>query len=286
MKIARLIFIFGFILLFIGTWQETGITGKDEFWVTLRTPLEMIQDHSFWTLRLNDEVRLQKPPLIYWFIILFYKSFGIQLWSARLVGVLSGAGMAALTVKLYQRLFQKSGFWAGVTVLATAGVAVEGRRAMLDMPLGFFCLLSVYFALAAWQDKKNLFYLASGAALAAATLSKGPQSLLFVLPPLVLGMLLLRPRPPLKSLKLPAALFGICFLILTLPWPISMRILHADFIAELQTQIVGNRLSQVSIKSPFNALGGALLLAFPWSFIMLTGLFISGKKDAEGKVGS
>jgi len=278
MKKAGYLFAFGFILLFTGTWQETGITGKDEFWVTMRTPMEMMADDSYWTLRLNEEVRLQKPPLIYWIMTGFYQIFGIHLWSARLVGVLSGAGMAALTVTLYERVFHRSGFWAGVTLLATAGVAVEGRRAMLDMPLAFFSLLTVYLALAAWQSKKNSLYGAAGAALAAATMAKGPQSLLFVLPALILGVICIRPRPPLKSLLIPGVLFLFCFLALALPWPLSMKVLHADFISELDNQIIGNRLSQISLKSPFNALGGALLLAFPWSFIMLTGLFLSFKK--------
>ena len=104
-KNALLIFIFGFVVLFVGTWEETGITGKDEFWVTMRTPMEMIEQHSYWTLRLNDEVRLQKPPLVYWMMTGFYQLFGIHFWSARLVGVLSGAGMAAVTSKFYRRLF-------------------------------------------------------------------------------------------------------------------------------------------------------------------------------------
>ncbi|WFB34478.1 glycosyltransferase family 39 protein [Kiritimatiellota bacterium B12222] len=283
MKNARLLFLFGFVMLFIGTWQESAITGKDEFWVTMRTPMEMIEDHSYWTLRLNDEVRLQKPPLIYWFMTLCYQTLGIHLWSARLVGVLSGAGMATITALFHQRLFKRSGFWAGIAVLATAGVAVEGRRAMLDMPLGFFSLLCVYLALAAYQDRKHYLYACSGIALAAATLSKGPQSLLFAVPALLIAYALLPQKPSGKSLILPAILFSTCFLVLTVPWPLSMRILHADFIAELETQIVGNRLSKVSIKSPFNALGGAMLLVFPWSFILLTGLFISFKKTTENK---
>ncbi|MGA0333964.1 MAG: glycosyltransferase family 39 protein [Kiritimatiellia bacterium] len=283
MKSTRFLFLIGFVLLFVGTWEETGITGKDEFWVTMRTPMEMLEDHSFWTLRLNEEVRLQKPPLVYWLMAGFYQILGIHLWSARLVGVLSGAGMAAVTAKLYQRLFHRDGFWAGITLLATAGVAVEGRRAMLDMPLGFFCLLSVYLCVAAFQQKKNFLYLAAGAALAAATLSKGPQSLLFVLPALLAGLFLIRPKPFPRSLIWAGSLFLLSFLILALPWPLSMKILHADFIAELDNQIVGNRLSKVSLKSPLNALGGALLLAFPWSFFMLSGLFLAFRKTAGGK---
>jgi 4-amino-4-deoxy-L-arabinose transferase-like glycosyltransferase len=283
MKTALLLFSFGFFILFVGTPEETGVTGKDEFWVTMRTPMEMIETDSYWTLRLNDEVRLEKPPLIYWIMTVFYRTFGIHLWSARLVGVLSGAGMAALTALLYKRLFGTSGFLAGITLLATAGVAVEGRRAMLDMPLAFFCLLSVYWVLAARQDQKKWLYAAAGAALAAATLSKGPQSLLFVLPSLIAGYLLLSDRPRVKELMIPGLLFTVSFLVIALPWPLSMRVIHADFIAELENQIVDQRLSQLSIKSPFNAMGGALLLAFPWSFIMLTGLFRSFRRNSEGK---
>jgi 4-amino-4-deoxy-L-arabinose transferase-like glycosyltransferase len=272
MSIAKVVFIFGFLVLFVGTGWETGVTGKDEFWVTMRTPLEMVERDSYWTLYLNDEVRLQKPPLIYWFISAGYTLFGANIWVARLVGVLSGAGMAAITCNLYKRLFNRSGFLAGITVLATAGVVVEGRRAMLDLPLGFFCLWAVYLALAAVQDRKTYLWIASAAALSAATLAKGPQSLLFVLPALLLGACLLSPRRPLRTLLLPGLLFLAVFLALTVPWPLSMRFLHADFIAELENQIVDNRLSQADWTSPLNALGAILLLSFPWSFVLLTGI--------------
>jgi len=281
MKKATLLFFFGFFILFIGTWQETGVTGKDEYWVTLRTPLEMMETGSYWTLRLNDEVRLEKPPLIYWFIVATYRMFGINLAAARLVGVLSGAGMAFLATRLYQRLFDRSGFLAGIFLLATAGVAVEGRRAMLDMPLGVFCFLSVYLCVAAVQDRKVWKFAAAGAALAAATLAKGPQSLLFVLPALILGWCFIPRRPPWRSLLVPFLLFTGVFLLLALPWPLSMRILHADFINELQNQIVSERLNRVSFSSPLNALGGTLLLAFPWSFLLITAIIMCfrGKND-------
>lgn len=277
--VPKLIFIFGFVVLFLGTGFETGVTGKDEFWVTLRTPLEMMERGSYWTLWLNDEVRLQKPPLIYWFIAAMFHLFGVELWAARLVGVLSGAGMATLTTLLYRRLFKGSGFLAGIVLLATAGVAVEGRRAMLDMPLGLFTTWSVYLCVVAWQDKKRWAWAAAGAALAAATLAKGPQSLLFLLPALITGFLLLPQKPPAKTWLIPGLLLGGTFLVLALPWPLSMKIMHYEFIEELNTQIVGHRLNRVSLRSPFNALGAVLLLTFPWSFVTLTGLTQAWRKN-------
>ena len=279
LTVPRLIFIFGCIALFLGTGWESGVTGKDEFWVTLRTPLEMMERGSYWTLWLNDEVRLQKPPLIYWFIAGMFHLFGVELWAARLVGVLSGAGMATLTTLLYRRLFKGSGFLAGIVLLATAGVAVEGRRAMLDMPLGLFTTGSVYLCLVAWQDKKRSAWIGAGLTLAAATLAKGPQSLLFLLPALIMGLILLPKRPSARALILPGALLFGTFLILALPWPLSMRFLHYDFIENLNNEIVGQRLNRVSLKSPFNALGAILLLTFPWSFVTLTGLILAWKKN-------
>ncbi len=278
LTVPRLIFFFGFIVLFLGTARETGVTGKDEFWVTLRTPLEMMERGSYWTLWLNDEVRLQKPPLVYWFIAALYHLFGVELWAARLVGVLSGAGMATLSTLLYRRLFKGSGFLAGILVLATAGVAVEGRRAMLDMPLGFFTTWSVYLCLVGWQDQNRKAWIGAGITLAAATLAKGPQSLLFLLPALAMGLILLPKRPSARAMLVPAALLFGTFLLLALPWPVSMRFLHYEFIENLNNEIVGQRLNRVSLKSPFNALGAVLLLTFPWSFVTLSGLILAWKK--------
>jgi 4-amino-4-deoxy-L-arabinose transferase-like glycosyltransferase len=270
------------VLLFPGVRNETGITGKDEYWVTLRTPLEMMETASYWTLRLNGEIRLKKPPLAYWTLIAIYKTMGVHLWAARLIGVLSGAGMAFLTTKLSRRLYGGSGFLAGIMVLGMAGVATEGRRAMLDLPLGFFCILSVYLALSWWQEKSSWRIGSSGIALACATLTKGPQSLLFVLPALIVGWAMCSPRPSLRSLRLPCFLFLLVFLVLALPWPLSMHRLHSEFIGELQTEIVDSRIRSVSLSSPLNAVGAVLLLAFPWTFVVLTALLSVRKFSRAG----
>jgi 4-amino-4-deoxy-L-arabinose transferase-like glycosyltransferase len=278
MTIPRLIFVFGFFLLSLGTGQETGITGKDEFWVTFRTPMEMIERDSYWTLWLHDEVRLEKPPLVYWAICVFYKAFGIHVRSARLVGVLCGGGLAAVTAMLYRRLFGKPGFLAGMLVLATAGLAVEGRRAMLDIPLGFFSLCAVYAAVAAWQDRKLAPWIWSGVWLAAATMAKGPQSLIFVGSALAAGLLFAPGKRPWGFLVRGGLLGTAVFLLLALPWPLSMVSIHGDYLAELSEQMVKNRFGEVNPASPLTALTGAVLLSFPWSVVLLSSLALAWRK--------
>ena len=91
--------------------------------------------------------RLRKPPLLYWAILLNYKLLGINLFSARIWGVLAGAGLAACSTLLYRELFRKSGLLAGLITLSIITVAIEGRRAMLDLPMAFFTAMAVLFAL-------------------------------------------------------------------------------------------------------------------------------------------
>jgi len=78
---------------------------------------------------------------------LSYKLLGINLFAARIWGVLAGAGLAVCSLLIYRELFKKSGILAGLITLATLTVAIEGRRAMLDLPLTFFTAMALFFAI-------------------------------------------------------------------------------------------------------------------------------------------
>jgi 4-amino-4-deoxy-L-arabinose transferase-like glycosyltransferase len=137
------VFGLGILLLLPSVWSETSVTGMDEYWLSFRTPMEMNQRGDWLTPWLNGEPRLRKPPLLYWAILLNYKIFGTNLLSARIWGVLSGAGLATCACLFSRQLFRNDGLLAGLLALATIGVAVEGRRAMLDLPAALFSTLAV-----------------------------------------------------------------------------------------------------------------------------------------------
>ena len=141
------VFFLGVLFLMPGIWSESGITGQDEYWLSLRTPMETLERGTWFTPWVNDQPRLRKPPLLYWAILLNYKLFGIHLFSARIWGVLAGAGLATCSTLLYRELFRKSGLLAGLITLSIITVAIEGRRAMLDLPMAFFTAVAVLFAL-------------------------------------------------------------------------------------------------------------------------------------------
>ena len=73
---ATTIFLLGIVLLLPSIWLESSVTGLDEYWLTHRTPMEMLEHDSIATLWVNGEVRLQKPPLVYWMILANYKNSG------------------------------------------------------------------------------------------------------------------------------------------------------------------------------------------------------------------
>ncbi len=141
--VPALVFGLGILVLLPSVWSETSVTGQDEYWLSFRTPMEMKDRGEWLTPWLNGEPRLRKPPLIYWAILLSYKVFGVQLIAARIWGVLSGAGLAVCACLFSRDLFNRTGLLAGLLALATMGVAVEGRRAMLDLPSALFSALAV-----------------------------------------------------------------------------------------------------------------------------------------------
>lgn len=281
-----LLFGLALLLLFPGTPLETGVTGQDEYWLTLRTPIEMLAADQYWTPLLNGEPRLRKPPLVYWAIAGAYGLFGIELWAARLVGVLSGAALALAAAGLAARLGAARPRLVGALVLAASGVAIEGRRAMLDLPLAAWVGLSVWAAAAALapglpRGRQAAWAGLAGSALALAALIKGPVALLFAGSAALAGLWTFpgaRQRAAAASFWLPG--LGLLFL-LALPWPISMRLLWPEFGAVLSEESGARRWSFLPIVSIGPVIGGLLGNCVPWSFVLLAGLWAGLRPGAS-----
>src|SRR5207253_725641 len=71
---------------------------------------EMVEAHR-WLLPTNDGIpRLQKPPLLYWLIILSFKLFGVSAAAARLPGALATVASVALIFLIGEKL---TDYWRG-----------------------------------------------------------------------------------------------------------------------------------------------------------------------------
>src|SRR5213075_3298477 len=92
---------------------------------------EMIESHQ-WLLPTNDGVpRLQKPPLLYWLIILSFKLFGVSAAAARLPVALAVVASVALVFLIGERLTDYwRAFIAGMIYLSFCGTFLFGRIVM------------------------------------------------------------------------------------------------------------------------------------------------------------
>ncbi len=167
------------LLLALGTNSPTGLTGKDEYFLGLRIPLEMMERNDWWIPFIDSEPRLRKPPFIYWLTRLTYESFGANLTSARLVTVFFSLLLMTSTAWLGKHLNGKwtDGLLAAGIMLGFAGMATESRRLMLDIPIAALST-TAFCTYLTWLKRPRQSYLVLTACLlTAALMSKGPIAL-------------------------------------------------------------------------------------------------------------
>ncbi|HET7687674.1 MAG TPA: glycosyltransferase family 39 protein [Candidatus Macondimonas sp.] len=216
----------------------------------VRTAEEM-HDRKEWVVPyLNDRPRLNKPPLSYWFTAVVAEIAGdlhrVAPWEGRLVSVLAGAGLVAITGLLGVALAGHAvGLMATAIAASSQGFFYYSHSARPEMLYAFWCALGLLAFVRAWQagraDVRLRWVLGMWVAFALACLTKGPQLPLM----LVLALALFtRLHAPLRSstLDLIRPMWGLLILAaVNLPWWYAMR------------QGVGAEVLQQS------QLGGALL---------------------------
>src|SRR5260370_13536823 len=117
---------------------------------------EMIESHQ-WLLPTNDGLpRLQKPPLLYWLIILSYKIFGINEAAARLPIALAIVATVALTFLIGERLRDYwHGFLAGLIYLSLCGTLLLGRIIMPEPVFSAFLAGGILSAIFGYQPREH-----------------------------------------------------------------------------------------------------------------------------------
>ncbi|MFT3848015.1 MAG: glycosyltransferase family 39 protein [Propionivibrio sp.] len=160
-----------------------------------------------WLLpRLNGELYLTKPPLLYWLAAGASHLIGAaNEWAVRLPSAVAAAVIAAVTYRYARRQF---GPWPALfavqVLLANTGFAMDARRAHIEMLLTALCFCSLLSALKYTRDGGDRKWLwLSYFLLGAATLTKGPLALLFVTLPLLADALYQRQARPWQALRDP-----------------------------------------------------------------------------------
>lgn len=264
-----LLFAVAVAVLSWGIWEPTGLTGKDEYLLGLRTPMEMMEKDVWLVPFLDDMPRVRKPPLLYWLGRASFETFGPSLFSARIVTVFIAA-LLVLTAALTSVEVSRDrllGILTGVLLLSMFGLATEARRFMLDVPVATASVFSFYAFLRWWRSAHSAWLAVCAATLAAGFLFKGPIVALVcgggILALWGSGKLSLTALWGKKgSLFLAAFLFA----ALAFPWFYYVQNLYPDVMADAyEKEMEARQLWNISPKALFSL----LLLALPWSFAAL-----------------
>jgi 4-amino-4-deoxy-L-arabinose transferase-like glycosyltransferase len=143
---------------------------------------EMIAAHE-WIVPMNDGIpRLQKPPLLYWLIILSFKVFGVNAMAARLPVALATVLSVALTFLIGERLMDYwRGFIAGLMHLCFWGTFLLGRMIMPEPLFGVFIAGAIFCSICVYQRRQPRWVGSLGAwiCVAFACLTKGGHGLIY-----------------------------------------------------------------------------------------------------------
>lgn len=189
---------------------------------------EILSTGDWMTMRYSGQPRYDNPPLFMWLVALSFKLFGISKFSAALVSALAGVLSILLTYSIARRLFSPHiAYLSSFMLLTTPYFTKHARRAMIDVPLAFFYLLTFWSFLKGVEQferkKRPAWLLITGLGVGCAILTK---SVLGALPVLVMLLYLLcSKRGALLRHPLAAAGAGVA-LLTALPWFVWQYLLH------------------------------------------------------------
>src|SRR5437879_1417439 len=105
----------------------------------------MLASGDWLTARLDGVAYLEKAPLVYWIIAIFYKIFGVCDWAARIPIALSVMALAWLTAAFSSwALGKRAGLYAGLCMATCIGIFLFTRILIPDVMLTFTTALAMW----------------------------------------------------------------------------------------------------------------------------------------------
>jgi 4-amino-4-deoxy-L-arabinose transferase-like glycosyltransferase len=226
-----------------------------------------------WVTPYPDGVRfLDKPPMMYWSMVVAYKIFGQNEFAARFPSALAVLGISILIFLMGKKAGGEStGFIAGIAAPFCLGTFLFTRMVFPDILFVFFLTLALFCFLIWYSGEENpllpalLFY----AALAAAVLTKSMIGLVFPCAIIFLFLLWSGKINRLRHFHIPAGIA--IFLGLAAPWHIMAAranpgFLWYFFINEQALRFVGRRQPADYESIPLLIFWTLIIVwLFPWS---------------------
>lgn len=194
-------------------------------------PREMLQRGDLIVPTLQGEPYLDKPPLFYWLVILSYQTLGVHDWTARLVPAIAVHLTILVTYLLGRRaLGERAAFAAALVLTLAPGFVTVSRLLILDGLLTLCVAVSLFAAFEAVRGDRLRWpwWLLAAFATGLGVLTKGPVTLLLLVPPLWLHRRLtgVGRRPGWRAW----AAFLAVVLALALPWYVALSVRLPGFV--------------------------------------------------------
>jgi 4-amino-4-deoxy-L-arabinose transferase-like glycosyltransferase len=186
---------------------------------------EMLEAKDWVVPTFNYELRTDKPPAHYYFMMGAYTLFGVNEFSARFFSAIMGMFTILITFLFARKFFnEQSGWWASLCLLASLHFNIQFHMAVPDPYLIFFFTASLFsfYSFFKLEQKRYLFafYVFTGLGV----LSKGPVAI--ALPGLIILLFLLLSKElnikRLKSFNIPLGILMV--LIICLPWYLMVHL--------------------------------------------------------------
>src|SRR5713101_6270135 len=143
----------------------------------------MLTSGDWVTARLDGVLYLEKAPLIYWLMAIFYKIFGVSDWVARLPVALASITLALLSASFGMWAFgERAGFYAGLCMSTCVGLFLFTRILIPDVILTLTIALALWGFLRALEEDEphpRLWAAVMAASIAVGLLLKGLIAALF-----------------------------------------------------------------------------------------------------------
>ncbi|MDD5454636.1 MAG: glycosyltransferase family 39 protein [Candidatus Ratteibacteria bacterium] len=185
---------------------------------------EILQTGDWVTLHHDFNPWFYKPPLLFYLVAITYKFIGISTFSSRFWPALFGLATLMATFFLAEKLFNnKVALLSSLILLTSPQFLHKSRMLMLDVPVTFFIVLSLYLFVLT-QEKREFYYLL-GVSLGLGVMTKGPVGL-FPIFIILLYLFLTKNFKAVADKNYFRTLMS--FLIVALPWYLIQIILHGS----------------------------------------------------------
>jgi 4-amino-4-deoxy-L-arabinose transferase-like glycosyltransferase len=195
---------------------------------------EVLETGDWITPYYNFLPRIEKPMFFYAAAAASYKLFGVSERAARLPSALAALGIVLMTYFFVRRLYgARASLWSAVVLVTAVQFNVFARIVIVDMVLAFFitAALMFYYLASVTEEPsvKRRYYFIMYAAVAGATLVKGPIGFIFPGMIVVAYIAARRQWSALKEMEIGWGL--LIFLLIVSPWYAAAEVRRPGYLA-------------------------------------------------------